>query len=275
MNGEAARKERIALDRIPLTASTLATHLQTRVLGQELRLLDEVDSTNLEAMRLARQGAKEGLIIVADQQRSGRGRRDRCWHSFGNKSLAMSVLLRPEIDPAKVSQLSLVTAVAVYHALSRFAPDIRIKWPNDILHHGRKLAGILTEMQSDRNQVQAVVVGIGINLLAPASGWPEDIKDLATDLTHAAGKQSSRLQIILELITCLEELYLTYIESGFEPIREQWWQAHAASGKSVRIRNGREDIMGVARALDKQGRLVLETKTGTRCVLTGEVEILQ
>jgi BirA family biotin operon repressor/biotin-[acetyl-CoA-carboxylase] ligase len=263
------------LDRIPLAASTFATHLQTRFLGRELQLLDEVDSTNLEAMRQARKGVREGLVIIADRQTSGRGRRNRHWHSFGNESLAMSVLLRPEIDPVKVSQLSLVAAVAVHQALSRFAPDVRIKWPNDILHRGKKLAGILTEMQSDLSQVQAVVVGIGINLHAPAHGWPEDIKDLATDLTHAAGKDSSRLQVVLELITCLEETYLTYLQKGFEPFRKRWWQAHAANGRSVRIRYGGDDITGVARALDEQGRLVIETKTGTHRVLTGEVEILQ
>ncbi|MFQ5355456.1 MAG: biotin--[acetyl-CoA-carboxylase] ligase [Mariprofundaceae bacterium] len=261
-------------DELPLNPSLIKARLKTMLLGQECLMPDEVDSTNLEIMRLARQGAEEGLVIIAKRQRHGRGRMGRHWHAFGEESLAMSVLLRPNVSPDQASRLSLVAAVGVHDALSAFAPKVRIKWPNDILFGGKKLAGILTEMQSEAGKVQAIAVGIGINLAPPLSGWPEEIKHQATDLGSASGLRASRLEVALQAISCLENVYMTYLQQGFVSIRERWWQAHAASGKPVHVHDGTTYIRGIARKLDDNGMLIIETETGLQRIVAGDLEIV-
>jgi len=253
----------------------LEQHLNTRLLGRPCLVLDEVDSTNSEAMRRASDGAQEGLTVLADRQTAGRGRLQRHWHTIAEHTLAMSVLLKPPLAPEKIPQISLLTAVALHNALSPLAPDIRIKWPNDILHHGRKMAGILTEMRAEPGRVQAVVVGMGINVNAPSGGWPEDITDIATDLGTASGRTVSRMDIAVRILESMEQHYLDYLNDGFDPVREQWWQAHAACRKPVRVHDGLRYIEGIAEALDEDGALLLRTHSGIQRVVAGDLELIE
>ncbi len=253
----------------------LEQHLNTRLLGRPCLVLDEVDSTNSEAMRRASVGAEEGLTVLANRQTAGRGRLQRQWHTIAEHTLAMSVLLKPPLAPEKIPQISLLTAVALHHALSPLAPDIRIKWPNDILHHGRKIAGILTEMRAEPGRVQAVVVGMGINVNAPSGGWPKDITDIATDLGTASRRTVSRMDIAVHILESMEQHYLEYLNNGFDPVREQWWQAHAACGKSVRVHDGLRYIEGIAEALDEDGALLLRTRSGIQRVVSGDLELME
>jgi len=255
--------------------SSLSSRLRTKILGNHCLLLDEVDSTNMEAMRRADAGAEQGLVVIAIRQSHGRGRLGRSWHSFGHHSLTMSVLLRPDLTAAAISRLSLVAALGLHRALSRFATGVRIKWPNDILFDGKKLAGILTEVQTTGDRIRTVIVGIGINLSAPANGWPKEISHLATDLEHASGRNVSRLDVAAEVISSLEQAYLMYIDHGFEPIRKLWWQAHAANDKPVRVDDGAGYIEGIARGLDEHGALILETAAGMQRIFNGNLEIQQ
>jgi len=258
-----------------MNLSSLSSRLGTEILGRHCLLLDEVDSTNLEAMRQADAGADEGLVVIAVRQSHGRGRLGRRWRSFGHRSLAMSILLRPDLPAVVISRLSLVAALGVHQGLSGFAAGVRIKWPNDILFDGRKLAGILTETQTTGGRIRTVIVGIGINLSAPADGWPKEISHLATDLEHASGRNVSRLDVAIAIISSLEEAWLMYIDHGFEPIRKSWWQAHAANDKPVRVRDGTGYIEGVAREIDERGALILETASGMQRIFNGDLEIEQ
>jgi len=253
----------------------LEQHLNTRLLGHPCLVLDKVDSTNSEAMRQASVGAQEGLTVLADKQTAGRGRLQRHWHTIAEHTLAMSVLLKPPLAPEKIPQISLLTAVALHDALSPLVPDIKIKWPNDILYHGRKMAGILTEMRAEPGRVQAVVVGMGINVLPPSGGWPEDIADIAIDLGSASGRTVSRMDIAVRILKSMEQHYLDYLNNGFDPVREQWWQAHAACGKPVRVHDGLRYIEGIAEALDEDGALLLRTSSGTQRVVAGDLELME
>ncbi len=257
-----------------LAASVLETRLKTRFVGRPCLVLDEVDSTNSEAMRLASEGAEEGLTVIAHRQTRGRGRLGRNWHTFADDGLAMSILLRPNLPPEHVSQLTLVAGVACHQALSNFAPGIRLKWPNDLLHNGRKLAGILTEMRAEPGHVQAVVIGIGVNVRAPANGWPADITQPATDLSSIAGKPVSRLETATRLLESLEAIYVDFLENGFAAVSEQWWQAHATSGKPVRVHDGGRYITGIADSLDADGALLLRTENGIERIIAGDLEIM-
>jgi len=257
-----------------LNGPVLEQRLNTHLLGRPCIVLDTVDSTNSEAMRRAGAGAPEGLIVLTDTQTAGRGRLQRRWHAWPEHTLTMSVLLRPPLTPEKIPQISLLTAVALYDALSPLASDIRIKWPNDILYHGRKMAGILIEMRAEPGRVQAVVVGMGINVSAPGKGWPEDIRNTATDLSTASGRAVSRMEIAVRILESMERHYLNYLRDGFAPVREAWWQAHAACGKPVRVHDGLHYIEGMAEALDEDGALLLRTHSGLQRIIAGDLELI-
>ena len=255
------------------TPGLLQAQLSTHRIGRRITILEETGSTNQDAMQQADAGADEGLVIFAHKQHHGKGRLGRTWHTMP-ESLAASVLLRPDLPPEQVPQLSLLTAVALHDALSRYAPDLRIKWPNDLLHHGHKVAGILTEMRAEPGRVHAVVLGFGINLKAPAVGWPDDINKPATDMASISTTPISKTRLATAILTALDEWYDIYLQQGFAPVHQAWWQAHVASGAPVSVYNGREYIQGIARALDADGALILETTSGTQRIISGDLELL-
>jgi BirA family biotin operon repressor/biotin-[acetyl-CoA-carboxylase] ligase len=258
-----------------LSSAAIQSRLHTQYIGRPCLVLREVDSTNSEAMRLAQEGAAEGLVILAERQSRGRGRLQRRWHTLPEDTLAMSVLLRPQIPPSHAPQLSLMTAVAVHEALRDAIPELRIKWPNDILVGKSKLAGILTEIRAEPDMVQAVVIGIGVNVRAPAGGWPDDIRGIATDLSTAAGQPYARMAVAVRIMESLEDCYADYLEHGFANIRRKWWLAHAASGKRVSVHDGVNYIEGIAESLDGDGALLLKTDSGPRKVIAGDLELME
>lgn len=243
-------------------------------IGRMIEVVDEIDSTNRELLRRAEQGTPEGLALFAERQTEGRGRLARRWHTFAGSALAFSLLLRPALPPQRIPEIPLVAACGLYRAMAGFAPEVRLKWPNDLLHHGKKLAGILTEMRAEPGRVHALVIGIGLNVKAPAGGWPADITQPVTDLTTAAGHALDRHDIAAACIRGLDEAYQQWLSEGFAPIRDAWWQAHAASGQKVRVHDGTGYIEGLAEALDLDGALLLRTGSETRRIIAGDLELL-
>jgi len=254
-------------------AGLIKAQLSTRCIGKQIMILEETGSTNQDAMQQAGEGAEEGLVIFANRQHHGKGRLGRTWYTL-SESLAASILLRPDLPPEQVPQLSLLTAVALHEVLSRYAPDIRIKWPNDLLHHGKKVAGILTEMRAEPGSVHAVVLGFGINLAAPADGWPSDINKPATDLATISTSSVSKTELAIAILNTLDQWYDIYLQHGFAPVHRAWWQAHAASGTRVSVYDGRQYIKGIATALDDDGALLLDTGNGIRRIIAGDLELL-
>ncbi|MDQ6990059.1 MAG: biotin--[acetyl-CoA-carboxylase] ligase [Mariprofundaceae bacterium] len=232
-----------------------------------------VDSTNLEAMRQAESGAKEGLVIIAQEQTAGKGRLGRKWHTVEH-ALAMTVLLRPHIAAADVPKLSLLTAVALHQALSTFTPDIRIKWPNDLLIHGAKVSGILTEMRCRQGQVKAVILGMGINISAPQHGWPQDINQPATDLQSASQNKVEQADVVQAILSSLEQWYTRFLHEGFAPVRQAWWAAHVASQQQVSVSDGQHYIQGTAIGLADDGALRLLVNGQERLIIAGDVSLL-
>lgn len=232
-----------------------------------------VDSTNKEAMRQATQGAAEGLVVVAKSQTDGKGRLGRKWHTVSG-SLAMTVLLKPNIKAAEVPKMSLLAAVALHEALSQFSPHIGIKWPNDLLVHGKKLSGILTEMRCEGEKVKAVILGLGINISTPPEGWPSDITQPCTDLKTASGIRVENDDVITRILESLDIWYTRFLEEGFTPIHEAWWKAHLASGKTVRVHNGHEYIEGIAYALAEDGALRLLVNGEEQRIIAGDVSLM-
>ncbi len=255
------------------SAGLLQAKLNAGRINWNSQVVNETGSTNQDIMQQAEAGAAEGLVIFANQQSGGKGRLGRRWHTVP-ESLAGSVLLRPELPPEQVPQLSLMTAVALHDALSRYAPDIRIKWPNDLLCHGAKVAGILTEMRAEPGRVHAVVLGFGINLKAPEEGWPADITQAVTDVETVSYQRVSKLEIATAVLDALDQWYDIYLTDGFAPVRTAWWQAHAASGGKVRVHQGDGYVEGIATALDDDGALLLQTPSGVQRIIAGDLELL-
>jgi len=254
-------------------AGLLQAKLSTQCIGRNVLVHEETGSTNQDIMQQAEAGADEGLVIFANRQLNGKGRLGRIWHTMP-ESLAGSVLLRPDMAPEKVPQLSLLTAVALHDALSSYAPDIRIKWPNDLLCKGAKVAGILTEMRAEPGRVHAVVLGFGINLKAPTDGWPVDITQKVTDMESISHQRINKLDVAAAILNALDQWYEIYLKDGFAPLRRAWWQAHAASGDKVRVHHGNGYIEGVASALDDDGALLLKTGAGVQRIIAGDLELL-
>jgi len=258
-----------------LVASRLSEALTGLRIGSRCLVVPELGSTNSELMRLATgEGgvAPDGTVLLAERQTRGRGRLQREWLTSGGNSLAMSILLRPDLAPTEISQLPLLTAIAVQQALKDLAP-LAIKWPNDILCGGRKIAGILTEMRAEPGAVHAVVIGIGINVRPPAGGWPEALHAIAGDLSSASGLNLNRMEVAIAVLRRFDALYNEYIEHGFAAVREAWWQAHAACGKPVRVHNGSSYVEGIAEALDTDGALLLRSGTQLTRIISGDLEM--
>lgn len=224
---------------------------------------DLIGSTNDEARRLAAEGAEHGTVVHADEQRSGRGRLARSWHSPpGN--LYMSVLLRLDMPPARVAELSFVAAVAVAEAVAGLVPkrcEIVVKWPNDVLVDGGKIAGILVENADD-----ATILGIGLNVLeAPAS-----VGYRTATLAGCGGIASvdgARDLLLLEL----ERMVTGWLEQGFAPVREAWLARSYAPGTPLRVNVQGRVVEGAFVGLDEDGALRLNTPEGPRRIVVGDV----
>ncbi len=243
------------------------------MLNFNIQHFESLDSSNKEALRLAANGAKEGLTIVAKQQTDGKGRLGRVWQTIDH-ALAMSVLLRPKIDTHKVAQLSLVAAVAAHHAIAMFAPQTRIKWPNDVLIEGKKVCGILTEMQQGEHGL-AVVVGLGINISEPKQGWDNNMRTPPTSLNQHCQQNIDNNEVLQAILESLDIWYHSFIHQGFAPILEAWNKAHIAHGETVSVYDGRSYIQGIALGLAEDGTLRLLVNGKEQRIIAGDVSLME
>jgi BirA family biotin operon repressor/biotin-[acetyl-CoA-carboxylase] ligase len=249
--------------------------LGTHDLGQTLHYYDEIDSTNDRAKELAEDGAAHGEVVVAELQRAGRGRRGRSWSSPAGRNLYLSVILRPEMPPTQAPELTLVAALAVCDALREAGVAAGIKWPNDVLVGGRKIAGILTELSAEPDHVHWVVLGIGVNLNARREDFPVELRDDATSVLVERGQPAPRALFAAALLATLERWLDVHAEQGFDAIRDAWRTRSVTLGREVRVRMGDRDVDGVAEELDPSGALLVRTSTGMERVLSGDVLLLR
>ena len=234
----------------------------------DIRWFDQVDSTNTYVREQARFGAPEGLVAVADHQTAGRGRLGRRWESPPRANLLASVLLRPNIDPADLHLCTTVVALAAMDACRVVAGvGTLLKWPNDLLVDGAKVAGILAEAEFAGADLAAVVVGIGINV-----GWPGPPEAGGTSLEAATGSPVDRRVLLHALLTELSERRAGLeAAAGRRALADEGRRRCATIGQQVRVTLEGEEITGQAVAVDDAGHLVVETPTGSRRVTAGDV----
>jgi BirA family transcriptional regulator, biotin operon repressor / biotin---[acetyl-CoA-carboxylase] ligase len=239
-----------------------------------LRCFDEVDSTNRVALTLARAGAAEGTLVIADAQTKGRGRLKRNWVSPGGLNLYLSAVLHPGRDGCALSLLSIMAGLAVCDALREWDSRAAIKWPNDVLIDGRKIAGILAEVEGE-GENQVVALGIGVNLNSTEEDFPPDLRQKAGSVRMATGARIDRARFAACLLGHLERRYDELRRDGPEPVRTAWWERSCLVDRHVTVARPGGEIRGRAVGLDEDGALRLQLDSGGQeRVVVGDVTVV-
>ncbi len=267
---------RLIDDTAPFNGAAIGAGLATEFIGRPLYFYERIDSTNTKAVELARAGSPEGTAVVADAQTRGRGRLERRWISPPGVNLYTSLILRPPIPPVKAPELTLMAAVALAEAVGSFTDPTppAVKWPNDVLLGAKKVGGILTEMHSEPDRVNFVVIGIGVNINMDMSHLPGGLKRTATTLKHWCGRPLSRTTFAQTLYSSLEKWYKQYLAGGFAVVRDAWRGFFTGEGKPVSVRSVDRVVEGVCLGLAEDGALLVRTPSGTlERVLSGDLVI--
>ena len=260
---------------------------KSKWIGQTLAFYDQTDSTNVQAKRLAEEGAPDGTVVVADCQSAGRGRRGRTWTSPPGTNLYFTLLLRPKITPDKASMLTLVMALAVAQGIQSTvdaprtgiqstvnAPKVGIKWPNDIVIDGRKACGILTELSLsvEQDSIDYLVIGTGINVARQS--FPEELQGRAVSLEEIYGAVN-RSELLTNVLAAFEESYEQFLKAqGLENLRPAYDALLVNRDKSVRVLDPKGEYDGTARGIQNTGELIVELPDGSvKKVYAGEVSV--
>lgn len=252
--------------------------LETNWLAQEIVYLDQTESTNQDAARLAREGASHGTTVIAESQTAGKGRLGREFHSPAYQNLYTSIVLRPEMEISRVSTLLLTAGVAVARAVARMlgsAERVEIKWPNDVLIGGLKTSGVLMELEAEENRIKSAILGIGVNLNVDPQEFPADFRSRATSLARETGSPVNRTHFSQLLYSILEEVIDLHCNADFEAVKPQFEDFFRMKGRKIRVANmDGDEIEGRTIGIADQGALEIETDSGERIqVLAGDVTI--
>jgi len=258
----------------PFNGVELQSLLAGRLLGSQVHFFDSLDSTNAKAFELARNGAPEGAVVIAETQTKGKGRIGRKWESPAGMNLYLSIILRPKVAPQGAQGLTFVAAVAAAEAVLANGVKPAVKWPNDILIGGRKTAGILLEMDSEPDRVHFVIAGIGVNLNIKQDSFPEYISQTATSLIEETGSPVDRAVFTANLLASMERWYGVYLSEGFVPVLAAWKGYFASAGRPVKVTFFDKTVTGVCAGVDEDGALLLERDGRIERVLSGDVEAL-
>jgi len=234
-----------------------------KVIGRDIRVFKETTSTNDIIEKLAHDGVKEGVVVFAESQTKGRGRLGRKWVSPAHKGLWFSILLRPEMHPQETTRLTVASATALRRAImaeTELRPEI--KWPNDILIGGKKVAGILTELSAESDRVKHITLGIGVDVNVDADELPPEVRKLATSLKIESGIAISRAELATAILRELDQDYARIQARKFSEVADEWEAGCATIGKNVTVVMGDRKIRGRAESLDDDGTLLVRTEHG-------------
>lgn len=255
----------------------LQQFLTTERYGRQVHYYDTVESTQLVAHELVRSGAPDGTVVIAEHQTAGRGRMMREWESSEGKGIWMTVIIRPNVAPHQAPQFTLVTAVSIVQAMkacfNNFTPEI--KWPNDILVNGKKTTGILTEMVAEADRIQALLIGIGINVNQQPEDFPDELQNIATSIAIEEGEQIERVHFVANVLDFLEHYSDHYVKNGFGMIKTLWEQSSGTIGKQVKATTLREVVEGEAISITESGVLEIRQANGEiKSVYSADIELL-
>lgn len=274
---------RLSSSKTPYTGVAISSALKTETIGHPLHFHNTLDSTNTRARELAGDGAAEGTTVIADSQTLGRGRRGREWHSPVGLNLYTSVILRPDIAPERAPTITLLAAVALAEAIEETLKESStpmrptVKWPNDILVGGKKVAGILTEMSSEPDKIHHIIVGMGVNLNLEAKALPSELREIATSLKDCSGEVVDRADFTARLYSSLEKWYTLCLLQGsgnFGPAIDMWRGYFDRVGTHVKVSTTGEEVSqeGTCMGIDDDGALLIKNSKGAvERVVSGDV----
>lgn len=273
---EAVKNKGYHIREIPdvITSEEVKSRLHTKWMGQNCLYLDCVDSTNNYAKRIAEEGAADGTLVMADEQTGGKGRRGRGWETPGGVNIAMTLLLRPRIQPEHASRLTLLMAMAVAQGIrSVTGLDAGIKWPNDVVVHGKKVCGILTEMSAEVDYINYVVIGTGINV--NQESFPEEIRHIAGSLCVELGEKISRAELAASIMEALERIYEIFLRTeDLSELYKEYNEICVNRGHAIRVLEPKQEYNGTTDGINENGELVVQKENGeTVCVYAGEVSV--
>lgn len=242
--------------------------LKTKVIGKKIYSYASIDSTNNIAYKMAEEGADEGSVIVAEEQKKGKGRIGRSWSS-PKGGIYFSLILRPGMVPTEVSKLTLVAAVSVAQAIRELTGiSALIKWPNDILVNNKKLCGILTELKAEQDQTSFVILGVGINVNTKPSLLPKH----ATSITKELGRDFPKVDLMRKLLKNIETHYILFKNNKFKDIIGEWKDLSAILGSRVKVMDKAHNIEGMAIDVDEGGALIVRLDNGlNERILAGDI----
>ncbi|MDA3926832.1 MAG: biotin--[acetyl-CoA-carboxylase] ligase [Kiritimatiellae bacterium] len=257
-------------------AAEVLPFLQTKKIGRVLCYSDVTDSTNRDAAAAARDGCENGTVFCSGEQQGGRGRMTRKWFSPPGVNLYFSVVLRPSVATSLAGSLPLVAGIAVAAAVRKMAPELnpRVKWPNDILIDGKKVCGILCEMQAEIDSgVSYIVAGAGLNVNLDPQAIPDELKKIATSLKAETAREFSRAKMLACVLNEFEYYYEIWLRKGFEPLVEVMKELDALKGSVISVQQGTKLITGTASGVHSDGALQIQTSEGMELVYSGETRI--
>jgi len=244
-----------------LSTEALQGQLNTRYLGRNVLLLDKAPSTNLIAKQLAEQACPHGIVVTAEVQTAGRGRRGRSWSNTPGKDICMSIVLRPNIETQYASRYTIAASLGLFETALSYGVPASIKWPNDILLNNRKVSGILLQMVGDVERMDAVIIGIGINVNTLL--FPEEIKNIATSFALETSVEIDRNAFLGRLLNHLEPFFdACETESNFLELLDKYRAYCGTLGKQVKVMGIIETFEGLAENVDDNGRLLVRLNDG-------------
>ena len=259
----------------------IQSRLKTKWVGHPLLFFDSIDSTNIRAKQEAEQGAENGLLVVADQQTAGRGRRGRGWESPAATNIYYTLMLKPDFTADCAPMLTLVMALAVAKGIRQTlgrdsreaAAKVGIKWPNDIVVDGKKVCGILTEMSMEQGYIHHIVIGVGINVRRQE--FSEEIRERAAAIDEQCGFCISRSQLIADIMEAFEEDYAIFLQThDLKGLRDSYAKLLLNQDREVCVLDPKGEYRGIARGINDQGELIVERQDGTvEEVYAGEVSV--
>jgi BirA family biotin operon repressor/biotin-[acetyl-CoA-carboxylase] ligase len=253
-------------------AAEIGFGLKTKFMGKKIYSYRTVQSTNTIASQLAAVGVPEGTLIIAENQTRGKGRLGRRWYSPEKVGLYCSLILYPKIHPSLAPGLSLVTAAALTETIASYDDiDVKIKWPNDVLISGLKVAGILTELSAEIDRIAHVVVGIGVNINQKRSDFPSELQTIASSIRIGYKEKINRVEFLRKFLSQFEKEYIAFKKSGLAEARKKVLKYSFLQGKEVKFKLGRKTMSGTVIDVDTTGRLVLDTPDGIIALNAGEV----
>jgi BirA family biotin operon repressor/biotin-[acetyl-CoA-carboxylase] ligase len=249
----------------------IKTGLDSKIIGRKIHYFKEINSTNLYAKKLVHEGTKEGTVVVADIQLTGRGRKDRTWSSPSG-GLWFSIVLYPQLPPEKGMIVTMTASVAVAQAIKEITGlNPNIKWPNDILLDKKKVCGVLTEIEAEMDRINYSIIGIGINV---NNEIEEDLKDIAISLKSIVGYQISRVKLLQSILKFLDENYEKLASKDNKIILETWLSFSNIIGREIQVNDEKEKISGIVIDVDESGCLILNTDKGQDRIVSGDITFL-